>query len=79
MRLTTRIHEWLADHVKGVQYPNVYRVSPEPQGAPLFKYQMPWYVRFASVIIIPGIIAILLCAASFFAFIAWVAISELLK
>lgn len=43
--LILRIHEWLADHVHGIQYPNVRQVRA-PQGA-LFRYQMPWWKRLA--------------------------------
>lgn len=55
MRLVTRVHEWLADHVSWVQYPNVRA----EHGRSLFwKYEMPWYQRMGLVVMGLGLIGI---------------------
>ena len=48
MRLVTRVHEWLADHVSWVQYPNV---RAEQRRSLLWKYDMPWYLRMWLVVL----------------------------
>lgn len=41
-----KVHSWLADHVKGVQYPRQEYMPNRPR-APFFKYPMPWWQRLA--------------------------------
>lgn len=55
MRLVTRAHEWLADHVSWVQYPNVRA----EHGRSLFwKYEIPWYQRMALAVMGFGLIGV---------------------
>jgi hypothetical protein len=55
-----RAHEWIADHVSWVQYPDVS--GPR---APIFKNEMPWWRRLALIIF--GFAVLVLCAiAAFF-------------
>lgn len=56
MNAKDRAHEWLADHVKGVQYPNAYRGMPKEKH-PFFKHKMPWHLRLGLVcLLVPLII-----------------------
>lgn len=62
MRLVTRVHEWLADRVSWVQYPNVRA----EHGRSLFwKYEMPWYQRMGLVVMGLGLIGISVVALFF--------------
>ncbi len=44
MKLTTRLHEWLADRFDWVQYPNIRQAQPQQLR---FKYKMPLLSRMA--------------------------------
>lgn len=47
MRLTTRIHEWLADHVSWVQYPGVTIVPlRRPFRLSDLTWKQRWWVAF---------------------------------
>lgn len=72
MRLFTRAHEWLADHVSWVQYPNVRAVGPSLS---IWKTQMPASTRALLVLI--GVIAIVASAVALFflAVLAWATIT----
>jgi hypothetical protein len=43
MRLTIRIHEWLADHVQWIQYPNVTLL---PERRPFRLRDLTWKQRW---------------------------------
>ena len=45
MKLTTRVHEWLADHISWVQYPQVRAVSAGARVGPQWRVPMPWPYR----------------------------------
>ena len=71
MKLKDLAHEWLADNVKGVQYPNVYRGVPKEK-PPFFKHKMPWYVRLSLVgVLVPVIILLFALAAVFGTIFFW--------
>jgi hypothetical protein len=55
-----RIHEWLAEHVKWIQYPGVQAVS----SSPFFKNQMHWSTRMMLVLL--GCIVLIVCAIALF-------------
>lgn len=55
-----RAHEWLADHCKWVQYPNVR----EAQRRPLFKHLMPWSTR--ALLVLFAVVILPLCAIAMF-------------
>lgn len=66
-RLTA--HEWLADHVGWVQYPNVRQISPQPKRRRLaFKTQMPLSTRITLALLGLMALAILLPAMAVAAF-----------
>ncbi len=51
LQLKFRLHEWLADHVRWVQYPRQQYISakqaaPRPK-RPFWRYQMPWWQRLS--------------------------------
>ncbi len=46
MNLTFHIQEWLADHVRWVQYPR-QRFTPARPKRPFWRYQMPWWQRLS--------------------------------
>lgn len=52
MKLRLSAHEWLADHVSWVQYPNVKLVSPKKKTArkPFFRHSMPAGTRVTLVL-----------------------------
>ena len=54
-----RIHEWLAERVKWIQYPGV---SAETR--PLFRNAMPWSTRVLLVLF--GSILLVVCAIALF-------------
>lgn len=62
MGFVYRAHEWLADHVKYVQYPNVR--GPRRS---FWKHEMPWEYRFfiiaVSLIAIPVLLSMLVVMA----------------
>ena len=64
MKFPTRAHEWLADRMRGVQYPEPRRVA-DRRGMS-WKYQMPLTVRIfvallsITVIIVSGLLSILI-------------------
>lgn len=72
MRLFTRAHEWLADHVSWVQYPNIRPAGPAPS---VWKNQMPWSTRALLVLI--GAVAVVVSAVALFflGLLAWAAIT----
>lgn len=69
MKLRLSAHEWLADHVSWVQYPNVKQVSPKKKAArkPFFRHEMPTGTRITLVllslmllfVLIPALAAVL--------------------
>lgn len=68
MRLVTRAHEWLADHVSWVQYPDVRA----ERGRSLFwKYEMPWYQRMWLVVMGFGLIGFSAIAMFFLGVLFW--------
>ena len=42
--LKIRLQEWLADHVRSVQYPRQRYIPARPK-RPFWQYQMPWWQR----------------------------------
>lgn len=54
-----RVHEWLAERVKWIQYPNV-----SGNQRPLFKTAMPWSTRILLVLF--GFIILIVCAIALF-------------
>jgi len=74
MKLTTKAHEWLADNIKGVQYPNVRKMNQE-EPKRFFKHQMHWSVRIfvtsLMLIVIPFLLVVLYVIATF----AWALIT----
>jgi hypothetical protein len=65
-----RVHEWLADHCKFVQYPGV-RV----QRRPFFRYPMPWHIRALLVLIGAVTLPICLIAIFLLGVLAWAALT----
>ncbi len=59
--LRFRLHEWLADHVKWVQYPRQQYIPtaqvPARPRRPFFKYQMEWWQRLT--LFYAGLLAII--------------------
>lgn len=68
MRLVTRAHEWLADRVSWVQYPNV---RAEHGRSLVWKYEMPWYQRMALVVMGVGLIGVSAIALFFLGVLFW--------
>lgn len=68
MRLVTRAHEWLADHVSWVQYPNVRAENGRSFG---WKYEMPWYQRMWLVVMGLGLIGFSAVALFFLGVLFW--------
>jgi hypothetical protein len=68
--LRFRAHEWLADHVSWVQYPNLS--GPRP---PFWRNTMPLSTRIFLVVM--GVTGLVVCAAllSLLALLFWAAIS----
>lgn len=64
--LTYRVHEWLADHCKWIQYPNI-----STDRAPLFKNQMPLPTRIFLVVIGVALIGACFVATFFLALFFW--------
>lgn len=55
-----RLHEWLANHVKGIQYPR-QQYLPDRSARPFFRYPMPWRQRiyllqFGVIISLTGLV-----------------------
>jgi hypothetical protein len=65
-----RVHEWLADNVKWVQYPNI-----STRTRPLFRNAMPWSTR--ALLTLLGSLALPLCglALFFLGLFAWAALT----
>lgn len=65
------LHEWLADHVSWVQYPDVRPASVRP----FFKHEMPFATRAGLVLF--GVITLMICAVALFfiALLAWSALT----
>lgn len=57
--LKFRVHEWLADRISWIQYPNVS--GPTPQ---FFKNQMPASIRIGLVVF--GLSTLAVCAVALF-------------
>lgn len=55
-----RFHEWVAERVSWVQYPNV-RTEPD---APFFKHQMPASTR--AFVVLVSLIVLVVCAVALF-------------
>lgn len=69
MRWRKNAHEWLADRVDWVQYPNVRQISPKGTRRPFFKHSMPASTRVTLVLLSLMGLAILLplmAAGAFF-------------
>ncbi|WP_150811202.1 hypothetical protein [Pandoraea sputorum] len=64
--LRFRVHEWLADRVSWVQYPNIRAVSPNAKRAPILRFsvQMPWSTR---VMLVATCLPVLIVCAVFLA------------
>lgn len=54
-----RIHEWFAERVKWVQYPDV-----STESRPLFRTAMPWSTRILLALF--GFIILVICAIALF-------------
>ena len=67
-----RAHEWLADRVSWVQYPELRRLSPKRR---LFRNEMPWTTR--AMLILIGSVLLLGCAVALFflGVLSWAAIT----
>jgi len=61
-----RAHEWLADRVSWVQYPNVR--GPKQ---PFFKHEMPIMNRVALALFGAGLVVVSLIALSMFCLLFW--------
>ncbi len=61
LSLSYRLHEWLAERVSWVQYPNV-RTERKP--LIVWKHQMPWTTR--ALLIMFGLATLVLCAIAMF-------------
>lgn len=72
MTFLFRAHEFLADHVKWVQYPNVRRTSAR---GPVFKTQMPVATRVLLVLLGGGSVLIGLIALAFLGLLVWAAVT----
>lgn len=70
MRLVTRVHEWLADHVSWVQYPDVRAGN---RRSLFWKYEMPWYQRMGLVVMGLGLIGVSAVALFFLGLLFWAA------
>lgn len=57
-----RVHEWLADRISWVQYPNVQ--VTEGTRSPFWAYEMPWYQRMGLVVM--GMVLLGVCAIALF-------------
>jgi hypothetical protein len=62
--LLTRAHEWAADNISWVQYPDVIGIKK-----PFFKHQMPFWKRY--LLFVVGIAGLLLSAILLFV-IVWI-------
>lgn len=82
--MSRRIHEWLADHLPWVQYPEqraefipANRAANEKKQGIRFKYQMPWEKRLLifSLAVVTLLITIPLLA--FMGMVAWAFLTSL--
>lgn len=79
MRITYRIHEWLADRFKWVQYPRLQPLAQRRRPIFMFETQMPILQRL--LLIQWGVLMLLfsLAALAFGLFVAYVLIKVLIS
>lgn len=74
MNISYRVHEWLADHVKWVQYPDISEANRTTQPRFRWKYAMPLHTRVSIgltslffLIVLIGFLAVVLTVLGSFA------------
>lgn len=79
-----RIHEWLADHLPGVQYPQqraefipANRAQDEKKPGIRFKYQMPWEKRLLIFSLAAVTLLITIPLLAFMGMVAWAFLTSL--
>lgn len=76
--ITTRMHEWAADHFSFVQYPNVRpadRSTAEASSSLRWKYQMPWYERMGLAVLSSAVIIVSLAMLAVLLFIVYIVLT----